>query len=78
MKLLWQRMNCGQFANCSSNDRNAPRIRVFLDFLAAEIAARRGIEAPIIAAVDAVLKGGLSIADAVSALLSRPLKSEVE
>lgn len=46
--------------------------------IAAEIAARRGIEAPIITAVDAVLKGGLSIADAVSALLSRPLKSEVE
>ncbi|MBO6717300.1 MAG: NAD(P)-dependent glycerol-3-phosphate dehydrogenase [Rhizobiaceae bacterium] len=46
--------------------------------IAAEIAARRGIEAPIVAAVDAVLKGRLSIASAVSALLSRPLKSELD
>jgi glycerol-3-phosphate dehydrogenase (NAD(P)+) len=46
--------------------------------IAAEIAARRGIEAPIVAAVDAVLKGRISIADAVAALLSRPLKSETE
>ncbi|MBO6902974.1 MAG: NAD(P)-dependent glycerol-3-phosphate dehydrogenase [Rhizobiaceae bacterium] len=46
--------------------------------IAAEIAASRGIEAPIVAAVDAVLKGRISIADAVAALLSRPLKSETD
>jgi glycerol-3-phosphate dehydrogenase (NAD(P)+) len=46
--------------------------------IAAEIAAGRGIEAPIVSAVDAVLKGDISIAAAVSALLARPLKSEVE
>ena len=46
--------------------------------IAAEIAASRGIEAPIVAAVDAVLKGKISITDAVAALLSRPLKSETD
>lgn len=46
--------------------------------IAAEIAAKRRIEAPIVAAVDAVLKSKISIADAVAGLLSRPLKSETE
>ncbi len=46
--------------------------------IAAEIAAERGIAAPIVTAVDAVLKGRLSISDAVAALLSRPLKSETD
>jgi glycerol-3-phosphate dehydrogenase (NAD(P)+) len=46
--------------------------------IAAEIAARRGIEAPSITAVDAVLKSEITISSAVSALLSRPLKSELE
>ena len=46
--------------------------------IAAEIAVSRHIEAPIVRAVDAVLKGKISIADAVAVLLSRPLKSETD
>ena len=44
--------------------------------IAAMEAARLGIEAPIIAATAMILAGKLSIADAVAALLSRPLKNE--
>ena len=44
--------------------------------IAAQEAARLGIDAPIITATAAILAGKLSVADAVGALLSRPLKSE--
>lgn len=44
--------------------------------IAARIARENGVEAPIIAAVDALLAGTLTIADAVAALMARPLKSE--
>ena len=44
--------------------------------VAAEIARARGIEAPIIEAVDRILSRELTIADAISTLMSRPLKSE--
>ena len=44
--------------------------------IAAQEAARLGIEAPIITATAAILAGKLSVKDAVAALLSRPLKSE--
>lgn len=44
--------------------------------IAARIAIERGIDAPIISAVAAILAGRLSITDAVSALMTRPLKSE--
>ena len=44
--------------------------------IAAQVAARLGIEAPIITATAAILDGQLSVTEAVSALLSRPLKSE--
>lgn len=44
--------------------------------VAARIARKRGIEAPIVDAVSSVLDGRLTILDAVRALLSRPLKSE--
>jgi len=44
--------------------------------IAARIAAERSIEAPIISAVAAILEGAVSIQDAVSALMSRPLKNE--
>ncbi len=44
--------------------------------IAAQEALRLGIEAPIITATAAILAGKLSVPDAVSALLSRPLKSE--
>jgi glycerol-3-phosphate dehydrogenase (NAD(P)+) len=44
--------------------------------VAAELARKRGIDAPIVAAVAAILAGRITVPDAVSALLSRPLKSE--
>ncbi|MBU0583374.1 MAG: NAD(P)H-dependent glycerol-3-phosphate dehydrogenase [Alphaproteobacteria bacterium] len=44
--------------------------------IAARIARERGIDAPIISAVAAILAGEMNISDAVSALMSRPLKSE--
>ena len=44
--------------------------------IAARIARERGIDAPIISAVAAILAGKMTISDAVSALMSRPLKSE--
>lgn len=44
--------------------------------VAARIARKRNIEAPIVDAVSSVLDGRLTILDAVRALLSRPLKSE--
>ncbi|MBX3529344.1 MAG: NAD(P)-dependent glycerol-3-phosphate dehydrogenase [Rhizobiaceae bacterium] len=46
--------------------------------IAAELAAKRGIEAPIVAAVAAILAGDLTVTDAVTELLSRPLKTETE
>lgn len=46
--------------------------------IAARIAAGRGIDAPIIAAVAAILDGKLTISEAVSALMTRPLKTENE
>lgn len=46
--------------------------------IAAQIAREKDIEAPIIDAVDRLLKGGTTIAEAVAALLARPLRSEQE
>ena len=46
--------------------------------IAARIAVERDIDAPIIAAVAAILDGALTISDAVSALMTRPLKTETE
>ncbi|MEW9805865.1 NAD(P)H-dependent glycerol-3-phosphate dehydrogenase [Mesorhizobium sp. ZMM04-5] len=44
--------------------------------IAATIAGRRGIEAPIISAVAAILAGSITINEAVSALMTRPLRAE--
>jgi len=46
--------------------------------IAARIAHENGVEAPIIAAVEALLARRITIADAVAALMARPLKSEFE
>ncbi|TIM76474.1 MAG: glycerol-3-phosphate dehydrogenase, partial [Mesorhizobium sp.] len=46
--------------------------------IAARIAAERGIEAPIIAAVAAILDGKVTIGQAVTALMTRPLKTETD
>lgn len=46
--------------------------------IAARIAREKGVDAPIIEAVDRILRGKASIAEAVAALLSRPLRSEQE
>jgi glycerol-3-phosphate dehydrogenase (NAD(P)+) len=46
--------------------------------IAAEIAHKHGIAAPIITAVDAILKGESTIAQAVEALMTRPLKHEAD
>lgn len=44
--------------------------------IAAEICAKRGIDAPIISAVTALLARRLTVDEAVTALLNRPLKTE--
>lgn len=44
--------------------------------IAARIAAERGIDAPIISAVSAILDGTITIRQAVSTLMTRPLKTE--
>jgi glycerol-3-phosphate dehydrogenase (NAD(P)+) len=44
--------------------------------IAAEEAKRLGIDAPIISATAEILAGNISVMDAVTTLLSRPLKSE--
>jgi glycerol-3-phosphate dehydrogenase (NAD(P)+) len=46
--------------------------------IAAKIARDRGIEAPIIDAVDRILIGEIAIRDAVAELMARPLKSETD
>ncbi|UDL87588.1 NAD(P)-dependent glycerol-3-phosphate dehydrogenase [Mesorhizobium sp. PAMC28654] len=46
--------------------------------IAARIAAERAIDAPIIAAVSAILDGTITISQAVSALMTRPLKTETD
>jgi glycerol-3-phosphate dehydrogenase (NAD(P)+) len=46
--------------------------------IAARIATERGIDAPIIAAVAAILDGAITIRQAVSALMTRPLKTETD
>jgi glycerol-3-phosphate dehydrogenase (NAD(P)+) len=44
--------------------------------IAARIASERGIDAPIISAVAAILDGAITIRQAVTALMTRPLKTE--
>jgi glycerol-3-phosphate dehydrogenase (NAD(P)+) len=44
--------------------------------IAARIALERGVDAPIISAVARILDGAITIREAVSALMSRPLRSE--
>lgn len=44
--------------------------------IAARLAAERGVDAPIISAVAGILARAITIQEAVSALMSRPLKSE--
>jgi glycerol-3-phosphate dehydrogenase (NAD(P)+) len=46
--------------------------------IAAKIARGRGIEAPIISAVAAILDGRMTVAEAVSALMTRPLRHEAD
>jgi len=46
--------------------------------IAARIATQRRIDAPIIAAVAAILDGTITISQAVSALMTRPLKTETD
>ncbi|TIT19440.1 MAG: glycerol-3-phosphate dehydrogenase, partial [Mesorhizobium sp.] len=46
--------------------------------IAARIAGERRIDAPIIAAVAAILDGTITIDQAVSALMTRPLKTETD
>jgi glycerol-3-phosphate dehydrogenase (NAD(P)+) len=44
--------------------------------IAARLAARHGVEAPIISAVAAILAGAITVGEAVEALMTRPLKHE--
>ncbi|CAM5426757.1 NAD(P)-dependent glycerol-3-phosphate dehydrogenase [Mycolicibacterium aubagnense] len=46
--------------------------------IAARIAAEQGIDAPIISAVAAILEGAITIGEAVSMLMTRPLKTETD
>ncbi|TIT89877.1 MAG: glycerol-3-phosphate dehydrogenase, partial [Mesorhizobium sp.] len=46
--------------------------------IAARLAAERGIDAPIITAVAAILDGTVTIGQAVTALMTRPLKTETD
>jgi glycerol-3-phosphate dehydrogenase (NAD(P)+) len=46
--------------------------------IAARIARERGIEAPITQAIDHLLKGAISVSEAVANLMARPLRSEDE
>ena len=46
--------------------------------IAARIARERGIDAPIITAVAGILAGRITINEAVSALMTRPLRTEAE
>ncbi len=46
--------------------------------IAARLASERGIDAPIIAATAAILDGALTIGQAVTALMTRPLKTETD
>lgn len=46
--------------------------------IAARLAREKGVEAPIIDAVDAILSGKITIGEAVAALMARPLKSETD
>lgn len=46
--------------------------------IAARIAAERGIEAPIISAIAAILDGKVTVSEAVAALMTRPLKTETQ
>ncbi|MER8902978.1 NAD(P)H-dependent glycerol-3-phosphate dehydrogenase [Mesorhizobium sp. M0772] len=46
--------------------------------IAASIATERSIDAPIIAAVSAILDGTITIRQAVTALMTRPLKTETD
>jgi glycerol-3-phosphate dehydrogenase (NAD(P)+) len=46
--------------------------------IAAELARRHGIDAPIIAAVAAILDGAISVDAAIDGLANRPLKREME
>ena len=46
--------------------------------IAARIARERGIDAPIISAVAQILDGAITIKEAVSGLMSRPLRNEAE
>jgi glycerol-3-phosphate dehydrogenase (NAD(P)+) len=46
--------------------------------IAARIAKERGVDAPIITAVAGILAGAITIQEAVSALMSRPLRHEAE
>jgi glycerol-3-phosphate dehydrogenase (NAD(P)+) len=46
--------------------------------IAARIARQRGIDAPIVAAVAQILDRAITIGEAVSALMSRPLRTEAE
>ncbi len=46
--------------------------------IAARLAREKGIPAPIITAVDQLLDGAITISEAVSNLMSRPLRAEDE
>ena len=46
--------------------------------IAARIARERGIDAPIIRATQLLLQGAITVDEAVSGLMTRPLRSEDE
>jgi glycerol-3-phosphate dehydrogenase (NAD(P)+) len=51
---------------------------VFTASIASELARKHGIDVPVIEAVNAVLEGRISASQAVSLLMERPLKPEMQ
>jgi len=50
---------------------------VFTALVLVEIARKKGVEMPIAQAVDAILSDRINVGEAISALMSRPLKAEI-
>ena len=57
-------------------DRHTVAEGAFTAPILARLAAERGIDMPVVAAVDALVAGRASVDEVLEALLARPLKDE--
>jgi len=69
----WSLSSCATF---SPSGRRSVSEGVYTAGALVRLAADHGIDAPISAAVDAVLRGASSIDDSILALLARPFRAE--